>query len=662
MSAGWTCTQCGALNSADAFQCGRCGALNYSNDDQEQSASKKARVEEVNPSSDPFPFALVGKNVIVNGLSKKPELNGARGLVQEFDLATQRYTVAVDGGRGTFKLKRENLLDLSAQPAKAEAPVQQADPFVGRLIEVQGLNARPELNGMRGVIKESDSASGRFTVELDGGLGQFKLKPDNLKDLTEVPAPHQQNGAEAAGGSQGAPPRAPQGMPAGQTVRSINVTLLDKGAIIGSGGAQINKIRQESGAYCQIETSPVDPDAAILTLRGSDHALDLAEKMVRETLEFANRPREQKQAFVKKTLEVEKAYTAGVIGKGGCFLKEMAAQSQCKIFFQSASELDPTAAWDKQVCVIQGTPEQLPYAEQLVWAKVAEVSKSMEGKTQSWEGKSQSWEVKAQSWEDKAQSWKSQSWDSKDTEGKAQSWGASSREPPAKKEVCKFFQSGWCGFGDECSYSHEGPSQSASAPEPMATPWMQPPSMPASSGMNGLLKAFEGAPNMSPPSISPPAMSPPSMSPPAMGPPAKAWNAHTLSWNTPAVSSDMPSMPSAGTGGWNAQGQGSDGNGGWNAQGPSNSNWSMPTMPAAMDPPGLSQPGNGNEGWSDLPLLFPADATASSGVGSMPPMSNGGDQSWNSRRPADVSWNAPARDSASWSSRGSHGDGGWKQW
>ena len=54
---------------------------------------------------------------------------------------------------------------------------------VGYRVEARGLKAKPELNGTRGTVTTLDSASGRYSVMFDGGLGPFKIKPENLQKL-----------------------------------------------------------------------------------------------------------------------------------------------------------------------------------------------------------------------------------------------------------------------------------------------------------------------------------------------------------------------------------------------------------------------------------------------------------------------------------------------
>merc|ERR1712139_59684 len=102
----------------------------------------------------------------------------------------------------------------------------------------------------------------------------------------------------------------------------------------------------ESGAHCQLTDG--ENDTAVLTLKGSIMQVEVAEKMVKEVLAASQRPKwEQKSDWgqkqdwgekkekVQKLIAVDKPLIAGVIGKGGCNLKEMGEQSGCKIHFQA---------------------------------------------------------------------------------------------------------------------------------------------------------------------------------------------------------------------------------------------------------------------------------------------------------------------------------------
>ena len=49
-------------------------------------------------------------------------------------------------------------------------------------MELRGLQAKPELNGRRGVVVKFIGSSGRCRVQLDEGhgLGEFSLKAENM--------------------------------------------------------------------------------------------------------------------------------------------------------------------------------------------------------------------------------------------------------------------------------------------------------------------------------------------------------------------------------------------------------------------------------------------------------------------------------------------------
>ena len=52
-----------------------------------------------------------GRSVVLNGLAKRPDLNGATGRVASYDKATGRFGVRLEGGEGV-RIKPENLWSL----------------------------------------------------------------------------------------------------------------------------------------------------------------------------------------------------------------------------------------------------------------------------------------------------------------------------------------------------------------------------------------------------------------------------------------------------------------------------------------------------------------------------------------------------------------------
>jgi hypothetical protein len=57
---------------------------------------------------------------------------------------------------------------------------KQETPLLGRRVVINGLVAKPDLNGCTGTAVRFDDATGRYSVELDGISSSFMLKPCNL--------------------------------------------------------------------------------------------------------------------------------------------------------------------------------------------------------------------------------------------------------------------------------------------------------------------------------------------------------------------------------------------------------------------------------------------------------------------------------------------------
>ena len=50
----------------------------------------------------------------------------------------------------------------------------------GTRVELRGLQAKPELNGQQGAVIKFVASSGRYAVRVDGGVGDFQLRPENI--------------------------------------------------------------------------------------------------------------------------------------------------------------------------------------------------------------------------------------------------------------------------------------------------------------------------------------------------------------------------------------------------------------------------------------------------------------------------------------------------
>ena len=75
---------------------------------QQQQAAREGS-ESTPLSSPPLPSILVGARVELHGLRAKPELNGQRGVVTDFDASTGRCSVQLEDGRGPYNIKPGNL-------------------------------------------------------------------------------------------------------------------------------------------------------------------------------------------------------------------------------------------------------------------------------------------------------------------------------------------------------------------------------------------------------------------------------------------------------------------------------------------------------------------------------------------------------------------------
>ena len=103
------------------------------------------------------------------------------------ELSNQRGDTALDaaekaGHAATAELLRQHA---AAPPATAAAP---APHLSGRCVRIDGLQARPWLNGRCGVAGRFDAAKGRYAVAVEGEAEAVLLKPASLQDAGEASA------------------------------------------------------------------------------------------------------------------------------------------------------------------------------------------------------------------------------------------------------------------------------------------------------------------------------------------------------------------------------------------------------------------------------------------------------------------------------------------
>jgi len=185
--------------------------------------------QDADPSCEPSTAKsfVVGDWVHIRGLMSRSDLNGKKGQVVEFDEREQRWRVVVDGSTGLL-VKSENLVrvtdDSTSQCAEQFPGMPHADKSAGsicsmepeeagladqkgsleaahqsmsipvlaagKLVRIQGLTARPELNGKQGQLIKFDVEQDRWRVVVDGSTGlllrEANLNADVPCDRAEV--------------------------------------------------------------------------------------------------------------------------------------------------------------------------------------------------------------------------------------------------------------------------------------------------------------------------------------------------------------------------------------------------------------------------------------------------------------------------------------------
>jgi curved DNA-binding protein CbpA len=99
--------------------------------------------------------------VSLKGLVSKPERNGDRGEVQQYDARAGRYVIVLEDTEETMSVKPTNLL-------------QHVH------VKLHGLETKPEWNGQRGTIIAWDETHERYNIYVMGLSKAMSLKPANV--------------------------------------------------------------------------------------------------------------------------------------------------------------------------------------------------------------------------------------------------------------------------------------------------------------------------------------------------------------------------------------------------------------------------------------------------------------------------------------------------
>ena len=156
-----------------------------------------------------------GTIVSLKGLQSRPERNGDRGEVAEYDADTGRYVVFLEDSDEYLRVKPSNLLQhvhvrlhgIESQPTlngKRGTIVAWSDHKerynihvmdIGKIVSLKpanvvlesgtvgmifGLQSKPELNGRYGTIKSFNQSSGRYDVQLSPDQ-ILRLKLENVR-------------------------------------------------------------------------------------------------------------------------------------------------------------------------------------------------------------------------------------------------------------------------------------------------------------------------------------------------------------------------------------------------------------------------------------------------------------------------------------------------
>ena len=108
-----------------------------------------------------------------------------RGVSQDFSEALRWLRKAEaqgdTGAADIIQFVQQELRKQQMQAAGAAEPSSPPPIPIGTNVQLRGLQAKPELNGQRGVVTGFEASTGRCSVQLEDGRGTtYSLKPENL--------------------------------------------------------------------------------------------------------------------------------------------------------------------------------------------------------------------------------------------------------------------------------------------------------------------------------------------------------------------------------------------------------------------------------------------------------------------------------------------------
>lgn len=111
----------------------------------------------------PKRFDAIPNGTVVSlvGLINKPDRNGDRGEVVDYDASARRYTISIEDTDEVLRVKPDNL-------------IQHVH------VTIQNVQSKPELNGKRGTVIRFDEHNNRYNIFIMDSGKIVSLKPENI--------------------------------------------------------------------------------------------------------------------------------------------------------------------------------------------------------------------------------------------------------------------------------------------------------------------------------------------------------------------------------------------------------------------------------------------------------------------------------------------------
>jgi len=151
-------------------------------------------------------------------------------------------------------------------------------------------------------------------------------------------------------------------------------TLIDHpmvGAVIGKGGANVKRVREETGCFVSIlKTDQRIVSERIMCLKGTASEIQEAAGMIGQLLLSSDNPQivPKEAGSTQLRVLVHKNHVGCIIGKGGVVIRQTQEDTGARIQISS----EPLPGSTEKVCAISGTPEQIKHALTVIMKQMAD--------------------------------------------------------------------------------------------------------------------------------------------------------------------------------------------------------------------------------------------------------------------------------------------------